>query len=44
MKNQFQYSIEQKRKDLLNLLQKNEEMFDETLGMWKIDPVYFELK
>ena len=30
--------------ELLKLLQKLEELFGGTLGTWKIDPVYFELK
>ena len=29
---------------LLNLMQKIEELFEETLGKWKTDPVDFELR
>ena len=35
---------ESERQELLELLQKYEEMFDGTLGDWKTEPVHFELK
>ena len=44
MKNQFQHLTETQRKELLELLQNFEELFDGTLGTWKTDPVGFELK
>ena len=44
MKNQVQNLTETQRIEFLKLLQKIEEFFDETLGTWKADPVYFELK
>ena len=44
MKNKFQHLIETQRNELPKLLQKPEEIFDGTLGTWKIDPVDFELK
>ena len=30
--------------ELLKILQNFEELFDGTLGIWKTDPVHFELK
>ena len=36
--------MEYQQKDLLGLLQKKEYLFDETLGTWKMNPIYFELK
>ena len=41
---QCQHLIMTQRNDLLKLLQKFEELFDGTLGTWKIDPLDFELK
>ena len=37
-------SDSKKRKELLKLLQKSEELFYGTLGTWKMDTVDFELK
>ena len=36
--------IETQNNELLNLLQKTEELFDGTLGSWKTYPVESELK
>ena len=36
--------MEDQRKDLLGLLQTLEYFFDGTLGMRKMDPIYFKLK
>ena len=44
MKNKFQHLTETQRNELIELLQNFEELFDETIGTWKIDPVDFELK
>ena len=44
MKNQCLKLIETQHNKLLKLLQKIEELFYETLGTWKTDPVDFELK
>ena len=44
MKTQFQNLTEYQQKYLLNLLQKNEELFDGTLGTWGKYPVCFKLK
>ena len=44
MKNQCQNLTETKHNELLKLLQKLEELFDETLGTWETYPVEFELK
>ena len=44
MENQFQHLNMMQRNELLKLLQKFEELFDGTLGIWKTDPVDFELK
>ena len=44
MKNQFQNLTETPHNELPKLLQNFEELFDEILGAWKTDPVYFELK
>ena len=35
MKNQCQHLPEKQHNELLKLLQKNEELFDVTLGTWK---------
>ena len=44
MENQCEHLTESKRNEFLELLQKSDEFFDGTLGTWKTDPVYFELK
>ena len=44
MVTQFQHLTMTQRNELLKLLHKFEELFDGTLGTWKIDPVDFELK
>ena len=44
MENLCQYLTMTQRIELLKLLQKFEELFDETLGAWKIDPVDLRLK
>ena len=44
MENQCQHLKMTQSNELLKLLQKFEELFDGTLGRWKIDPVDFELK
>ena len=44
MKNQCQHLIETQRNELLKLSLKFAELFNGTLGFWKIDSVYFELK
>ena len=44
MKDQFQRLTETKRNEWLKLLQKSEELFEETLVIWKTDPVELELK
>ena len=44
MKNHWQNLKEDQNKDLPNLLQKFKQLFNGTLGTWKTDPVYFELK
>ena len=44
METQCQNLTMTQHNDLLKLLQKFEEFFDETLGTWKIYPVDFELK
>ena len=44
MENKCQYLTMTQRKELLKLLQKFEECFDGTLGIWKTDSVDFELK
>ena len=44
MKNQCQNLTETPHNELLKLLQNFEELFDGTLGIWKTDPVHFELK
>ena len=41
MENQCQHLTMTQRNELIKLLQKFEELFDGTLGTWKIDPVYF---
>ena len=44
METKFQHLTTTQRNELLKLLQISEELFDGTLGNWKIDPVQFELK
>ena len=44
MKNQCKHLTETQCNELLKLLPKFEDLFDETLGTWKTDTVYFELK
>ena len=44
MENQCQHLTRAQHNELLELLQILEELFDGTLGTWKIDPVDFELK
>ena len=44
METQCQHLTKIQRNDLLELLQKFEELFDGTFSTWKIDPVDFELK
>ena len=44
MKNQCQHLTETQSNGLIKLLQSIEELFDGTLGTWKIDPVDFDLK
>ena len=44
METQFQHLTTTQRNYLLKWLQKFEDLFDVTLGKWKIDPVEFELK
>ena len=44
METQYQYLTTTQRKELLKSLQRFNELFDGTLGTWKIDSVYFRLK
>ena len=44
MENQCQHLTMTQRNELPKLLQKFEELFDEILGIWKTDPVDFELE
>ena len=44
MENQCQHLTMTQRTELLQLLQKFEELFDGTIGTWKTDPVDFQLK
>ena len=44
METQCQHLTITQRNELLKLLQKSEDLFDGTLSIWKIDPLYFELK
>ena len=44
METQCQHLKMTQRNDLLKLLQKFEELFDRTLGTWKTDQVYLDLK
>ena len=44
METQCQHLMMAQRNDLLKLLQKFVELFNGTLGNWKIDPVEFKLK
>ena len=44
MENQCQHLTMTQCNKLLKLLQKFEDFFDETLGNWKTDPLYFKLK
>ena len=44
METKCQLMTKTQRNELLSLLQRFEELFDGTLGTWKIDPVEFELK
>ena len=44
METQCQHLTETQRNELLKLLQKFEELFDEKLGNWRTDPLNFELK
>ena len=44
METQCQHLTMTQRNELLQLLQIFEELFDKTLGAWKTDPVYFDLK
>ena len=44
MENQCQHLTMTQCNELLKLLHKFEELFDGTLGTWKIDSVEFELK
>ena len=44
MESQCQHLTMTQRNELLKLLQKFEELFNETLGTWKTDPLYFKLK
>ena len=44
MVTQCQHLTKTQRNDLLKLLQNFKELFDGTLGTWKIDPVDSELK
>ena len=43
MENQCQHLTMTQCNELLKLLHKFEELFDETLGTWETYPVYFEL-
>ena len=43
MENSTSTSDRNTTKNLLELLQKSEELFDGTLGTWKTDPVDFKL-
>ena len=44
METQCQHLSKTQRTEFLKLLQGLEELFDGTLGTWKIDPVDFELE
>ena len=44
METQCQHLTMTQRNELLKLLQRFKELFDGTLGTWKIYPVDFELK
>ena len=44
METQCQHLTMTQRNELLKLLQIFEYFFDGTLGIWKIDPVYLDLK
>ena len=44
METQCQHLTMTQRNELLKLLQIFEDFFDGTLGIWKIDPVYLDLK
>ena len=44
MESQCQHLTMTKHNELLKLLHKFEELFNETLGSWKTDPVDLELK
>ena len=44
MEIQCQHLTTPQRNELLKLLQKLGDFFNGTLGTWKTDPVYFELK
>ena len=44
IKNKSQHLTEIQPNEFLKRLPKSEELFDGTLGTWKIDPVNFELK
>ena len=44
METQCQHLIETQRNELPKLFQEFEELFDGTLGTWKIYPVDFKLK
>ena len=44
METQCQYLTMTQRNDYLKLSQKLEKLFDGTLGTWKINSIYFELK
>ena len=44
MTKQFQHLNNKECKRLLNLLWKNENLFDGTLGTWNTTPVYLELR
>ena len=44
METQCQHLTTTQRNELLKLLHRFEELFDERLGTWKTDPVDFRLK
>ena len=44
MESQCQNLTRAQRNELIKLLKKLEELFNESLGIWKTDPVDFELK
>ena len=44
MNRKYQHLLLDQCNGLLRLLQKFEDLFNETLGTWEMDPIYFELK